>query len=331
MNLTQRQYDYAIHLMQMIGYTDLDVIEELLKLYEKKYSRIEFYFNGIKRKKKVINYSIDVLVREIEIKEKIEIKNIDYEKYISATDLASFNFCKASYSIANSFLIPYLNNYSNIEEGTELHNELRLLYKKKYFGFKDDNIYNFSNHQKKFLKKIKSCELLFKGHKDENHFFINDEKKYIGQPDYIFLDPNNDIFIVEEKYHYKSRDRAIKYSNNIKFKNKDFFDNNLIQLQSYIDYIKEYDVKYGVLINWYYYINEDEDIIIYDFTFKILRKNQKSELLEATYNELMNFRNDKSIDFDKNVNLNKCVNCSVVDYCFHKTKNKTILELPYNK
>lgn len=350
-NLTEKQLHYAIELLKIIGYSDENDIYQLLKLYEDKHSRTEVSVStkSIKNRrgqhfrsidvynKKIVNYSIEWLKKEIEMKfevDKVETKNINFEKYISATDLASFIFCNASYSISNSFIIKYLKNSVYLEEGIELHQEVRLFFRKNYFDFKGENIWNFSDHQKTFLNKIKSCKLLYKGHDNENHFFINEEKKYVGQPDYIFLDPNNNVFVVEEKYHRINSNNATKFSENIKYKSKDFYSNYIIQLQSYIDYIKEYDIKYGVLINWYYYvtnIDEQKSIKVYDFTFKIIKKNQESQLLEKTLNDVRNFNINRTTYFDKNVNFNKCMNCSVSYYCSHKTKNKITVELPYNR
>lgn len=351
MSLTESQYEYATTLLKLLGYSDEEKIEQLLVLYDNKYSTNEYSSSteSLKNRKgqhyktintyksRTVNKSIDIIKWELEQifeLKKRKLENIELGKYTSATDLANFVFCNASYSISKTFEIKESPNKSKIDAGTELHEDLRIISEKKYFGFDDDFISNFTEKQLQILKKIKSCKLIFKGHKEEKQIFKNKEKKFIGQPDYIFLDPNNDYFVVEEKYHYHqnydSDNEIIKFSSDKKYATKDFFPNHLIQLQSYIDYILEYNIKYGLLINWYYHINKNGQMYIHDFTYKILRKNTNTEFLEGTLLAVENFKNTKTMLINNDINLNKCFNCSVKFYCTHKTDNKKPVQFPYN-
>ena len=100
---------------------------------------------------------------------------------------------------------------------------------------------------------------------------------YVGKPDYIFKDPKNRHFVVEEKFHLRNSPQKISESNFAK--TQDFFLNNILQIKSYLNYIEEYNLQYGILINWYYKIQEQYEtepiIIIDDFTYKIFYKNTK--------------------------------------------------------
>lgn len=348
MNYTENELKNAKYLIRKIGFTNEEKILQLLIHYENEYSYIESTQStkGIKNRKGQISKYINIYKKEIkndrclsmlkwevELRKNVselELKEFNEKQYISATDLAAFIFCPASYSISKSFFVEHTLNKLKIDTGSELHEELNLIYKKKYFGFKEDYVSYLNDKQKSILNKIKSCKLIFKGHDDEDKFFKNHERKFIGQPDYIFLDPNNNYFVVEEKYHFQKSNMLIKYSGDSKYKNTDFFPNNLTQLQSYIECINEYDIKYGILINWYYHFDDDK-IIIHDFTYKILKKGVNTELFEKTILDIINFKNSKTIEFNNDVNINKCANCSVNLYCSHKTDNLDKLQIPYNK
>ena len=253
----------------------------------------------------------------------IEILKNNNSEYISATDLAAFIFCPASYSVSKSFKIDQFLNKSKIQKGSKLHDELRLIYKKEVFGFNDSYFSYLNNNKKSVIKKIKSCRLIYNGHAENNNTFVNQEKKFIGKPDYIFVDPNNNYFVVEEKYHFR------KFKENRPFNHNDFYPNNLIQLQSYLEYIKDYDIKYGVLVNWYYTI-ENENFIFIDFSYKVIKKGNNNQFLEKTFSDIHNFKKNGTIQFANNINIKKCLNCSVNLYCSHKTDNFDKLQIPYN-
>ena len=264
MNYTDYELKIAKSLIKQIGFTDENTIIKILEYYDREfgYSDFEILTRTLKNRKgqkylkeywqKTIknDICIEKLKLEVELRNKcydIEILRNNKSEYISATDLANFIFCPASYSITKSFKIDKFLNNSKILKGTKLHDELRLIYKNEVFGFNNDYISRLFSSQINIIKKIKSCTLIFKGHSDSDKTFVNNEKKFIGKPDYIFLDPNNNYFIVEEKYHY------CKPNENTYTNQDNFYTNNKIQLQSYIEYIKDFELfhKQWLYINLY--------------------------------------------------------------------------------
>jgi CRISPR/Cas system-associated exonuclease Cas4 (RecB family) len=346
MNYTSEELEYANYLLKLIGFTNEDKINLLLKHYEIQFSYVDFVENSkpvrnrkgqiykyLKSRWKVINneISLGMLRTEVELRinNQIELKEYEESDYISASDLSSFVFCPASFSISKSFKINYTLNQFKIENGNRFHEKLFFFKNKSSFGFSGDIDSNFTDKKITFLKKIHSCKLIFKGHKEKKNIFVNHEIKFIGQPDYIFKDPNDNYFVLEEKFHYRDPFKTTNNYNQLDNCTDDFFSNQLIQLQSYIEYIKDFEINYGIIVNWYYHYLDGE-LIVYNFTYKIVKKDYDKSLLQKTFEEILLFKKNKTLNFKNNVNINKCANCSVNLYCSHKTDNFEILKLPYN-
>ena len=69
------------------------------------------------------------LLREIEIREEIEVNKNRDDFYISASDLLSYSFCEVSFSIVKSFIIDDEKNL-NLFRGTKLHEQFRVIFKR---------------------------------------------------------------------------------------------------------------------------------------------------------------------------------------------------------
>ncbi|MFP5437641.1 MAG: hypothetical protein ACLGH8_07655 [Bacteroidia bacterium] len=329
MNLTSNQYKYAVDLLNQIGYIDDKLINEVLELYTAKYCRvIKNTYNGKTTKRYSYDMMYDILKKEINIKKEfnhLKRLEINYSSYNSATDLSSFYFCIASFSISKSYLIEHNLNQSLLSIGETIHEKLRLL-KKTSIIKRDFSTISLSNSQKDFLEKINLCELVYSGHSINSKIFYNNKKKYLGKPDYIFKDRNGRYFIVEEKFRLRGNHSN---SENITYQS------DIIQIQSYMDYIINFDISYGILINWHYstsdglLIGDNKNIFINNFNYKIIYKNTYSHLLERKNYEVHSFKQNGVVSFP-NVNSTKCLNCSVSFYCFHKTNRFNTVNLPYN-
>lgn len=345
---SEKQNIFAQYLLKKIGYVNSDLIKTYLikleSIYGKYYKewRKETYPSGYERHYWVLGYSnsecIDELLKEIEIKKNlgsIILKNIPEKTSISATDISSFNFCPVSFSISKSFEIEHPTNEDKRVIGINLHETLRLVDKKLPSNGKESDFFHSVVLENEKIKKIKNCELIFSGHSKENFYFINKEQNYVGQPDYIFKDTNNKYFVVEEKFKYLNNyidDESFEYENIIanreRIKNY-FFENHILQLQSYIENIKEYNIDYGVLIYWFYDFY-DGIPNVHSVSLKIIKKGDNSELLKKATNDLKDFIKNKSIDLINQINPNKCAACSVNKYCAHKTNELKNLTIPYN-
>ena len=197
-NLSQKQYEYAINLLNRIGFTDFKLRSEYLKNIND--LNTNFYEH--------LGYSkpecVDELVKEIEIKKNLNDLNLKVsdKNKITATDFASFNFCPASYSISKSFEIESGKHEIKKFLGAEFHETLRLIDNSIPESYKHNELYDSDILINEKINKIKNCELIFSGHTGENIVFLNKEEKYAGQPDYIFKDPNGNYFVVEEKFRF---------------------------------------------------------------------------------------------------------------------------------
>lgn len=276
----------------------------------------------------------------------------------SASDLANFVFCPVSYSIKKSFVLPQSDNEIR---GLKFHEKLLL----KEKGWKKEGLnYSDSIFENSLIQDIRNCELVFAGHNEQKHFFLNEANSFIGQPDYIFKDREGDHFVVEEKFQmrvnylseYQSliadkermlseqgtwdknsyglldhsfreeKARAIEKGNQMR---QFFWDNHKVQLASYIINIQDFSIKYGYLIYWFY----DKKNSIFDMsTFKMVLDPDSIELYDKTYANIKEFQESKSIPFySESINLKKCVKCSATKVCMHKIGKSSSIPYPYDK
>ncbi len=348
MTLSNRQYIFANFLLQRIGFNNSELISDYLNKLESIYGKYYWelkegtYKNGNARYFWVSKYDnsqcIEILLKEIEVKKNLNnIKLQDYnpQTKISATDLSNFDFCPANFSISKSFQIESPTNEDKRLTGINLHETLRLLNKKIPENLRESDLYDYSVLNNEKITKIKSCELVFAGHSDSKKTFDNVDKNFVGQPDYIFKDPNGKYFVVEEKFKFlndytKLDDDRAQYASKSQEKLKNFFSNHIVQLQSYVDYIQEYNIEYGILVYWFYDFTEKLPNV-HSVSLKVIKKNEYGKLLETTHSNLSNFISEKDFDFLGKVNTNKCAACSVNKYCAHKTNSISKLKFPYDK
>lgn len=169
------------------------------------------------------------------------------------------------------------------------------------------------------------------------------------------LDFENNYFVIEEKFRYKydpskkngslgydpvygqiwsdeQEKNAREEEENWKKYKGFFFSNHIIQLLSYIKNIKEFEIKYGILIYWYYDFSKDGLPYIHKVITKKIQADPQSEALyDSNFSEFQNLLINKEIHFDtEKVNFRKCANCSVSLYCGHKTKRFNTLKFPYD-
>lgn len=347
--LSEKQNIFAEYLLKKIGYKNIDLIKTYLIKSESIYGKYfkewnkETFPNGYVRHYYTYKYSnsecIEELLKEIDLKKNlgsIILKDFPEKIMISATDISSFNFCPVSLSITKSFEIEHYTNEDKRLIGINLHESLRLIDKKLPYNFKESDLIHNVVLEDERIKKIKDCELIFSGHSKENLYFKNKDQEYIGQPDYIFKDKKGKYFVVEEKFKYLSdyiNFEDIDYEKIIKSREqtkKYFFENHILQIQSYIENIKEYNIEYGILIYWFYDFNDNYPNV-HSVSLKVIKKGENLELLNNTVYELKSFLKNRTLELKDNVNQNKCAACSVNKYCAHKTNELKDLSVPYNR
>lgn len=324
MSYSSKQMLFAEFMLKKIGMTNSSDIDIYLMHLEKLYGKNISYQNSKSYYGLSWFYSvsecIDILKAEIELKKnKLGIKTIDSKAIITSTDLASYVFCPASYSISNSFLIENPSGEDFSRAGTQLHEQLSLARTEWY----NDNQQIISPKQN-ILAKIRKSHLIFAGHNSENKIFSNDS--WSGVPDYIFQDLENNYFVVEEKFH------SLKTLNNYS-EIDNFYFNHIVQLVSYIKNIKEFDIKYGYLIYWYYDYDDKDNLYIQNYAIKKIIIDEKLEYAYSTILHNINkLKSTIEVSFDtSNLNMRKCAGCVVNKYCGHKTKKYDTITFPYNK
>lgn len=350
------QEDVCFQIERKYGRDDEDLICSLLKKrgFLKKIVR-ENYYNMLQRRFKMYGgydeaeeqpvFMPDHQVIAIRIAKEIltpVYKNIrpanKKYKLISATELANFSFCPASYAIQASYNLksPVVANM-----GTMMHDRKMLVInkrnetKKSFFLFSktkdykniDENVItqNIKQSIKPLLDDIASSELVFHGHDtNRNKVFYNKESTLNGTPDYIFKKKDGTTFIVEEKFSLQKK--------NTKSLDKPY-DSHRIQLGAYTMLLEEIKACYGYIIYWSYTFN--------DVGMPYVSKAQAFRLESSAFfeNEVKNvfckvskFKSEGISKFEsENVNPWKCVNCIVTELCMHKTCIKQDLHIPYIK
>jgi|SRR5690554_1565862 len=351
MNYTEKQYKFAKFLLYRIGFTDEFLIDEYLNLLKGIYGRTYSYCisttnkQGYTVNRYVQKYSVDLcikkLLREYLLKKEVASIEVIYKNnlFISANDLSNFTFCPVSYSLKKSFNtnidladkeedFSFLRSYENINQKYIFE---QLLFKNN----QDEGLINFNSQFKKLVEKIRKCDIIFNRSKSPRQFFHNSKINFTCQPQYILKDPKGNYFVIEEKFRYlKSRSENIENSSSRKsgkfdYKNY-FFENHLVKLRSYIDFIEDYKIKYCILIYWYYDFSYEE-LNIHDVSFKIIKQNDYEDEFNNALSNFLNFTNEKVINLEKRISLSKCVNCSVTEFCGHKMQTNNILKIPYNR
>lgn len=343
MDFSEKQEAFLDYLMSKLGFQESDFrrkyIEHLSEIafVHKGLAAIEldnwdnenpkpYYYNDGTRYLPDKFNIIDFLVQEYRYKKNNEFKPLtNKSSYISATDLANYTYCPIGYSIGCSYETP--KNYL-AEIGTSKHEEHRLINAFKPIEDKDELdikkdflLYYQNDETKEFISDIESSKVVFSGH-DKNlkeKYFINENKGFIGQPDYIFLNKDNKYFVVEEKF------KRNKESNQ-----NFFFRNHKVQLAAYIYYILKYKIDYGYLVYWLYENNGSSIYVEKCKVLKITRSNNAEDFLNKAFTGVLDFKNTKYINININeLNAKKCANCVYVLLCGHKNRRRNQVTLPY--
>ena len=268
---------------------------------------------------------VDFLVWEYKLKKSSNFKLREKQSdYISATDLADYTYCPIGYSIGRTFETPK-NHLAEI--GTKKHEEHRLIHllkSQQERKEKKDIPYQtyITSENENFFNDIDNSELVFSGHATENNstkYFINEDKNFIGQPDYILKNKKGKYFVVEEKFKRQ------------KETNQDyFFRNHKVQIASYIYFLNKYKIEYGYLVYWLY-DNFHYQIYVQNCNVLKVNRTQAAEsFLDSAYKSVITFNQKKYYNLDlKDLNPKKCANCVYVLLCGHKNKRKNQVSLPY--
>jgi CRISPR/Cas system-associated exonuclease Cas4 (RecB family) len=262
--------------------------------------------------------------------------NSNRPQIISASSLANFTFCPASYAIQETYDLR-TSLIGNI--GSLLHDKQLLVSKKveetkeKFFRFAEKGDFKYIDSLsidkrvkdaiQPLLREIASSKLVFHGHNtSENNMFFDDAGTLVGCPDYIFERSDGTRFIVEEKFSYQKRHSTPPSSPYV---------NHRMQLGTYTMLLKGTEAPYGYLLYWSYSLQEGYPQIIHARAFMLESTRFLREEVLAKSSQMARFRNEGARSFDMEaLNLWKCVNCVTTEICGHKTGTLDTLRLPYN-
>ena len=321
--LTKNQEIIYIRLLYLLGFDNFTVREKYLKELSKNLEVERIYW------KLTNEYIFKSPVSEQDMvlnRDKIFDHITDYKpsSYVSASEIADFSFCPASFCIGKSFKKIETNE---AKLGADLHLENRLVTvaKKGERSHLGQNAYAVSMKNEKtnfFFADVSSSDVVYLGHLQEAENLFSSKGNFVGQPDYILKNKNGQDFIIEEKFRY------IKQLNS----DSNARQNHKLQLASYIYGLDSVNATYGCLVYWSYDFFNEKPIVQHCNVFKV-EKNQQFKLeITNIYKDIIKLKSGHEISFNvDNLNPVKCVKCSVAKFCSHKTGTIAILSLPYSE
>lgn len=274
------------------------------------------------------------LFNEIAVKSKVmtELPVFNYEN-ISASELGDFVFCPASYSLQKTMLVQ-----KDIESDIELSWSEKQMLIDRFETYRIDKGITSSFTPEELdrisilpqeLEVILQSKILQESKKNKKpKIFFNQESKFSGVPDYWL--ENSVKYIIEEKF--------TRYSAN-KDDAQAEFPNHRAEILGQIIELKELNAKKGYIIYWlwdfekvYYGEKVSTDYCLKGVkVYPIELSQQNIDFYNEKVKALRDFNESKSIDFDTTALIaSKCVNCSVSQFCYHKTGNIKKIQLPYN-
>lgn len=301
-----------------LGYSN-DIIYSIYKAFFPHQNTSFFKKWGVEMEnERLLNFK-KLFIQEFEVKSNnlIKIKNTVKKITHSATDLANFTFCPASYAINQTYEVDF-SEQENVFIGTQEHQKQRLIGlhdKEKWKSYKNNEKYaNFYND----FERIINAEVVTQGHKDDKpKIYYSKNKKIASIPDYIFKD-NKGYFVVEEKYTFKQQDKITNV-----------YQNHKMQALAYLYGIADFDFDEAYLVYWFV-VKCDNNYKIDSYKiFKIYKNEENKKILIDTFQSLEKLQNREEIPFDnQNINYKKCIKCNYFPYCEYKKGDKNFIKLP---
>lgn len=325
----KRHIQYIENSLKEIGFNDLKIASFRKYIIEK------------------ITYGENISMRRLalfikDFEEELRLKqNKSYElqydnsKTTLISDLGNYEFCPVSYAINETFKVPENETWQKDEwAGEKLHlYERYKLYKKNRNlseAFADSKI-ELNDRYKSLFNPIFMSEMIQNNYDKKNTtVYTNKNSSIKGIPDYVFKDDNGKNFVVIEKFTRK-----------ISEVNSSPFFNDLVRVYGYINELYSLNISYGKLIYWYIdydnYTDNNGKNVIKRFVksadvFHVSNTLEEKNRLTASIKSLEEFKRTKTkiIDADRISFPNKCLNCSVVTHCVHKTGKFNKITLPYS-
>lgn len=314
---TRKSY-HKIHGMTEWEYVDYDFAHILYKLLKDELAFRNTFFGNVVYQG---SDGVDKVFRRINSLA----KPVRTDKFVTATDIASYVFCPASYCIQSSFVEDEPTEEAHV--GTELHEENRLVAlaagakgKHEFTGSgKGVRFYNQYNFE--FFDDIRNAKIYYVGHDQASKRYFKSTKGHlVGQPDYVFVNKVGARFVVEEKFRL-----LVKQSHSLK-------QHHQAQLATYILGLDELEAQYGYLVYWYYGYEAEKRIVKKCVVFKVEPTIEDMEVVRNAYKNIRTLNTGGRLEFaGVELNAAKCASCVVCKFCGHKTGRFDEIAAPYGK
>ena len=246
------------------------------------------------------------------------------KKITLVSDLSDFEFCPVSYAINETYAVSSNATWEKDEwlgEKKHLIDRYNDFQKTKNISetFKDSSIEITDTVKNDFNEIFNSKIIINNFDGSSNTFYSNPTDTVRGNPDYVFENTSGKRFAVIEKFTKRTSEGIVTA-----------FNNDLIKLYGYIFELASLNIDFGYLIYWYWQLDDIDDgngnikkkIRIRTYRiFKVEKTAENKSKLATSLSRVNEFKRTGKfeVDGDRISYPNKCLNCSVVSYCNHKT------------
>lgn len=279
---------------------------------------------------------LKLINEEIDIRQKKNyVSAYNSSKTLLVSDLSHFTFCPASFAINETFEISGNTSW----EKDEWYKEKKYLIDRhetyKSSGsyrdcFKDTEIREGEKVEADFGEIFKSKIIEVNINKNNASVYSDSGNTLKGSPDYLFEHPDGHRFIVTEKF---SKIDSADYVNAP-------YKSDLIKHYAYLDKFESLNLSYGIFVTWYWEFidigdsngNPKKKMKISKYRLvKVQSSTSNADYLNRVISEINKFKSLKKfeVEGDRISKPSKCLNCSVMSYCNHKTGSFNTIELPY--
>lgn len=332
--------DVLVSLNRHIGYIE-EVLDKLNFAMNKKAAFLDVirqsitFDEGYISRKKLARYLKD-FAEEFHSRLRQSPKIQQYKKKVTlVSDLSHYLFCPVSFAISETFKLDTDSSWERDEwkQDKKLFVHRHKIYKKtgSLKSAFDDSLLRVDQQFVNDLGYLFNSTIRVNNTTNPNPtIYENNSKSLKGAPDYLLQDDKGIKFVLTEKFsNVHSADRQKP------------FDSDLVKHWAFVEEIENIGASFGFFLTWYWDWVDDstsvgnarKHMVITKYRIVKIEKNtaNRNRLLRAI-ERVEHFRNSQvmSVDGQKLSWPRKCLNCSVMSYCNHKTGNYDELRLPYS-
>jgi CRISPR/Cas system-associated exonuclease Cas4 (RecB family)/cold shock CspA family protein len=226
----------------------------------------------------------------------------------TATDLANFAFCPASYFLNQKYDLN-IEEQENVFIGINEHNKQRLLRLADRRETKEQKINStFKSFYVDFARILKA-KAIAQGHGTIKPVIYYSKKgKIAGIPDYVFKDEIS-YFAVEEKFTFKKFEELTE-----------LYYSHKIQALTYLYGLDEFSFSEVFVVYWFVKKDQNGNHKIYNYRiFPVMRSDANKTTIVDTFNAVDSLDTSQTYNLPKSfINYNKCIRCNYFKICEYK-------------